>query len=188
MSNEFLPQFKKYIASDPRLMRILRAAATLRLPDWFVGAGAVRNSLWDILESFPEHTPLADVDVVYFDPSVTAETREKEYERELRRIDTEFPWSVKNQARMAAIYSDEPYQNTCDGIGHWVETATCVGVRLQPDGSLIVCVPFGVGDVMNRVARINPKWPRPRDFISRMQKKQWNRLWPGVRYLEPETG
>jgi hypothetical protein len=35
------------------------------LPDWFVGAGAIRNTVWDYLHGYTVPTPLADVDVAF---------------------------------------------------------------------------------------------------------------------------
>jgi hypothetical protein len=49
-------------------MSLLRAARAVDLPDWFVGAGVIRNIVWDHLLGYAIPTPPADVDVVFFDP------------------------------------------------------------------------------------------------------------------------
>ncbi|MDG4837648.1 nucleotidyltransferase family protein [Micromonospora sp. WMMD967] len=48
-------------------MRVLRAAAGLGLPDWWIGAGFVRNRVWDTISGLPA-LPERDVDVAYFAP------------------------------------------------------------------------------------------------------------------------
>ena len=55
------------IAAEGR-MAMLRAVASLRLPDAWVAAGAVRNAVWDSLHEYRTSTPLSDIDVVWFDP------------------------------------------------------------------------------------------------------------------------
>ncbi len=37
------------IESDQAAMRVLRATADLGLPDWWIGAGFVRNRVWDAI-------------------------------------------------------------------------------------------------------------------------------------------
>lgn len=45
----FEQEILKIIGSDARRMEILKAVRTLELPDWIIGAGFVRNPIWDHL-------------------------------------------------------------------------------------------------------------------------------------------
>jgi len=179
-----LDELKGLLQNDERTMQILRLVRELNLPDWFVAAGAIRNTIWDIKEDFKEHTLLNDVDVVYFDPSDAKGEKETEYEKLLTEKEPGLKWSITNQVRMAEYHSDPPYKNTCDAISHWVEGGcTCIGARLEKDDSITVCAPFGVDDVMDEIARINPRYPKPDDY-ARRKLKAWDKTWPGVRYLD----
>ena len=71
----------KLIQEDKWMVQILEIARDLNLPDWAIGAGFVRNKVWDYLHEF-EKTPLDDIDLVYFDKSNLSE----EYEKELEKI------------------------------------------------------------------------------------------------------
>jgi hypothetical protein len=42
-----------FIARQPPMMRVLRAVAAQRLPDGWVGAGFIRNAVWDALHGVP---------------------------------------------------------------------------------------------------------------------------------------
>lgn len=64
------------IQEDVWMMAILRAAQTLHLSDWWVCAGFVRSKIWDTLHHVKDRTPLADVDVIYFDPERIDEQEE----------------------------------------------------------------------------------------------------------------
>jgi len=54
------------IKRDPFRMRCLRALRTLDLPQGYIGAGFVRNAIWDELHARATPTPLNDIDVIYF--------------------------------------------------------------------------------------------------------------------------
>jgi uncharacterized protein len=56
------------ISSDITRMHALHAVASLRLPDWLIAAGFVRNAIWDYL--FDKKTPLNDADVIYYCASI----------------------------------------------------------------------------------------------------------------------
>ena len=64
------------IKKDAWRMDILRAARSINLPDWFIGAGFVRNPVWDFLHDFDKQTPISDIDIVYFDPNDLSEERQ----------------------------------------------------------------------------------------------------------------
>ena len=60
------------IRADPWMIRVLGAAAALGLPDWMIGAGFVRNKVWDHLHGFANaEVRTADIDLIYFDPERT---------------------------------------------------------------------------------------------------------------------
>lgn len=169
------------IAADAWRMEVLRAARGLDLPDWAIGAGFVRAAVWDALTSRPEPTPLADVDVVYFDPGQTARSRDEVLEAALSAALPGVPWSVRNQARMHENNEDAPYRDTADAIAHWLETPTCVAVRLRPDDTLALVAPHGVGDLL--ALRVRPTAAgraRRRVFLARMAEKRWPERWPGL--------
>ncbi|MBI4860629.1 MAG: nucleotidyltransferase family protein [Candidatus Riflebacteria bacterium] len=58
------------IVQDSDLLRaMLERAGALRLPNWYVGAGCVTQSVWNHLCGFPPLHGIKDVDLVYFDSS-----------------------------------------------------------------------------------------------------------------------
>jgi hypothetical protein len=59
------------IHADSWMMDVLRAAETLDLPDWWIGAGFLRNKVWDAIENKVSQ-PSRDVDLVYFNPADVA--------------------------------------------------------------------------------------------------------------------
>jgi uncharacterized protein len=170
------------IKSDRRRMEVLRAARTLDLPQWLIGAGFVRNLVWDHLHGYEKPTPLSDIDVAYFDPTNLSETAEKEYETKLKKIINE-SWSVKNQARMAKIdHFHREYTSTKDAISHWPETATAIGVRIDNNDNIELVAPYGTDDLLSLTLRMTPSFPSGRKyFLKRIDKKCWLVKWPRLK-------
>ena len=161
------------------MMRVLAAARQLALPDWWVGAGFVRAKVWDALHGRTGRTALDDIDLLYFDPGNRDPACEAGYEVRLSALLADAPWSVKNQARMHLKNGDAPYRDTCDAICHWLETATCVAVRLDPDGGLRLLAPFGLDDLLDLRLRPTPSGRRRIDaYRQRLDGKDWPRCWP----------
>ncbi|MBD7963614.1 nucleotidyltransferase family protein [Fictibacillus norfolkensis] len=177
------------IKNDEWMMRVLRAAKTLELPDWWVCAGFVRSKVWDTLHDFQERTRLADIDVVYFNPDDLNKESEKKYESMLHEQISGLPWSVKNEARMHLVNDDfEPYTSTVDAISKFPETVTALGVRLNEQGEVILAAPCGIEDVLSMEVRPTDSYRRTEDrrnkYKERVKKKNWNAVWFKVRVVE----
>ena len=134
----------------------LEAARECCPPDWAIGAGAVRNLVWDHLTG--RHNPPRDVDVAFFGGAAEAEV-----ERCLRERRPDVPWEVKDQSLVHTWYEHvfgcavDPLTSLEDAVGTWPETATSVAVRLQPDDRLLIVAPCGLADLLGLVLRRNPR-------------------------------
>ncbi|MDQ7733552.1 nucleotidyltransferase family protein [Halomonas sp. SpR1] len=168
---------KHWVTNDPARMEALTIAAALKLPDWCLAAGFVRNLVWDKLHDFSSSTPLNDIDLIYFDQQDMSESRDWEIEGELRGA-SKLPWSVKNQARMHERNMDCPYTSTEDAMSFWVEVETAVGASLADDGEVIIVAPFGVKPLFDYTITLNPKRPKRADFEARIYSKRWLQTWP----------
>jgi hypothetical protein len=171
-----------FVLHDPWRRAVLDAVRALGLPDGAVGAGFVRNAVWDRLHGFTEATALDDVDVLYFDPAELSKDAERAFEARLAAAMPGVPWSVRNQARMHRRNGDAPYRDIEDALRYWLETATCVAVRLERDDSLTVIAPFGLDDLLNLRSGPTPRGRERYDaYRARMRAKDWPARWPRVR-------
>jgi uncharacterized protein len=171
------------VAADGQAMAILRAARALGLNDWAIGAGFVRNWVWDWLSGYRESTPFNDIDVLYHDPADLREETEKRLEACLRDAMPDGPpWSVKNQARMHIRNGDAAYGTTENALRFWLETPTCVAVRLEADEGLTLLAPHGLADLFDLVVRPTPNGRiRLAEYRRRIRGKNWPDLWPRLR-------
>lgn len=171
------------IAISDAAMKTLQTVRQLKLPDWAIGAGFVRNAVWDRLHGYDKPTPLSDIDVLFFDRENVDRKYEMDIEDALHALLSDRPWSVRNQARMHLRNNDHEYQNTLDAISYWLEIPTCVAVRLEPDDTLCVLAPFGLEDLMNLQVRPTRMGLRKHDqYLARIQEKNWSVKWPNLEF------
>jgi len=173
------------LARDSWRMDVLRAAERLDLPDWWIGAGFLRNLVWNTIEGKPSETT-RDVDLVYFDSKNAQPEQDWAYDEKMK---LEYPfadWEVRNQARMHYVNNFMPYNSTADGIAHWVETATCVAVKLN-DGKFQYLFCHGTADLFGLIARPIGDFKTPEliyKFRNRVEKKLWKQKWPHLEVTE----
>ncbi len=173
------------IAKDEWMMGVLRTARSLHLPDWMIGAGFVRNKVWDYLHGYVNKTNTAsDIDLIYFDKENVLEDTDKSLSEELKRK-TGMEWEVVNQAYMHHWHDrDLPYENTVTALAEWVETPTCVAVRLEDNDALTLFAPHGITDLVSLTVRPSPAFlNNPDQFWERIKTKGWEQKWPKLKIV-----
>jgi hypothetical protein len=173
-----------FLGGQQYIMALLRDVAALGIDDCWIGAGLIRNAVWDHLHGYRvEPISGSDVDVVYCDPHDASRERDQTIETCLRDACPSIPWSVHNQARMYDNGSTV-YRDTEDAIRHWPETATAIAARINGD-HVEVIAPHGVDDLVGLVVRPTPAFmDRLPIYRSRLASKNWAVRWPGLRFIE----
>ena len=121
---------ERLLEAHADLHALLLHVESLGLPDCWIGAGFIRNNVWDVLHGREiDVSRLNDVDVIFFNPGDTSRELEADIERQLGILASGIPWSAKNQARMHLRNGDAPYRDTYDAVAHWAETATAIAAR-----------------------------------------------------------
>ncbi len=173
-----------FITHNPRMMRCLAVLAAHGPAGAWIGAGFVRNAVWDHLSGQDtEATPLADLDVVFHDPAIATAEHDARIEAALCAAASDLPWSARNQARMHERNGHRPYCDVADALAHWVETATAIAARLGPKGVEILA-PFGEDDVLGMILRPVPAYrTKPEVLRARLEAKGWLKRWPKLRVV-----
>lgn len=157
-------------------------AAELSLPNWYLGAGAVAQTVWNVLHGYHASDGVKDYDLVYFVPSDLSAEVERAIEEsggsalatggECRREerDTRSLWYEHRFGRR--IY---PYRSAEEAIATWPTKVPSVGVRLDDNG-FVVCAPFGVADLFEMVVRPNKALVSKELYEEKA--KRWSLRWP----------
>lgn len=166
------------------LWECLHRLPALNLPAWYLGAGCVAQTIWNLAHNKAPSADILDYDLVYYDRDLSEE-REHSVTRAAWELVAGLPLEldVKNQARVHLWYpkrfgySIQPYQSTEDAIGTWPTTATAIGVR--PSGQqLEVWAPFGTDDLFNLVVRPNRVQITPAIYDAKVTR--WIARWPSL--------
>ena len=179
------------VRDTPWLHRALVGARSLLLPEWCIGAGAVRNAVWDALHSYGAPTSPADIDVAYFDPGDISQERDDALQGQLVLLEPDLPWEVTNQAGVHTWFEQvfghpvEPLGSLEEAVASWPETATSIAVTLTGAGELRVIAPLGLGDLFGMVVRRNPRRVSIDTYRKRSAEKRYMDRWPRVRVIPP---
>ncbi len=177
------------VKGSPWCMDALRAVASLRLGSWCIGAGAVRNLVWDHLHGYTQPSRLPDLDVAYFDPQDLSSEAEGALQSALQSLMPDLPWEVTNQAGVHLWFEScfgqpvAPLHSLHEAVASWPEYATCVGVTLDGAQNIDVISPWGLDDLFSMVVRRNPIRASARTYLQRVKQKQYLRRWPRVRVV-----
>jgi len=181
----------------PWFREALEAAAGLELAHWCIGAGAVRNLVWDALHGFALPSALPDIDLAYFDAGDTSPARDAALQARLAAYNgkhfcpepTHAAWEVTNQAgvhlwfEQAFGHAVPPLLSLEQAVASWPEYATSVGVTLTRDGCCRIIAPHGLDDLFGMVIRRNPARVSLDTFRQRVAQKCYQQRWPRVRIV-----
>jgi len=135
------------------LMRTLRQARAMDLPDWWLVSGAIYNQVWNALTGRPEMYGVKDIDLFYFDPDTSWAAEDRQIARAAEMFDPQPPVELRNQARVHLWYEDHfgqpyaPLRDSREGIDRFACKTHCVGVRLRAQGRLEIYAPYGLDDI-----------------------------------------
>ena len=159
----------------------------LGLPDCWLVAGCLFETIWNARTGNAPTAHIADYDVFYFDD------RDLSYEAEdrvIRRVREAFSdlvpaIEVKNQARVHLWYVDKfghdypALASSTDGIDRFLVECTCIAVRCQAGGAPAVHATYGLDDMYAGVLRPNSRNHHPRLFAGKAEK--YRMRWPWLR-------
>jgi hypothetical protein len=178
------------VHSSSMLMAALRAARAVEPPDWLIGAGVIRDLVWDHLHGFDRTRRPKDVDLVFFDPGSLGSDRERSVLREVTAEAPDVCWDVTNQAGVHLWYPQvfgvevQPLASSADGVATWPETATAVAIRLHDDDKIQVVAPCGLQDLFGLICRRNPRRVSEQEYRRRVESKHIASRWPQVQILD----
>ncbi len=185
MSAMDLQLLERTIRSSPVLGPVLDCWNEVRLPDGWLVAGAVAQTVWNAKLGYAPDHGIRDVDIVYFDAENLAAESEQAEEQRIRSLFASLPvpFDVKNEARVHLWYEARfgfaiaPYRSTEDAIATFPTTATAIGVRLS-DGRFEISAPFGLTDLCRLVVRPNKTQINVQIYQAKVSR--WRTHWPAL--------
>ncbi|WP_434448446.1 nucleotidyltransferase family protein [Lentzea sp. E54] len=187
--DEQIEALREVLSHNTVLTDVLTEAAELDLPGWYLTAGCVVQTVWNVVTGHPAADGIVDYDLFYFDASDLSWEAEDAVIQAGRTRFAGAPVEIRNEARVHLWYEQKfgvpcpPHSSTEAAIDSFAATTCCVGVRVDRDGRWHVYAPHGLSDVFNLVVRPNPvQAPR---HVYETKTSRWRRQWPALTVLPP---
>lgn len=193
--DEQVEHFRAALSRNRTLKEVLAISAGMELPGWYLVAGCLYQTVWNVATGQPPEAGILDYDLAYFDAADLSWEAEDAVIRAGRNVFGHLPAPVeiRNQARVHLWYEQKfgvpcpAHQSTEAAIDTFEATTACLGVRASRAGNWRIYAPHGFSDVFNLVARPNPVLA-PRS-VYETKAGRWQRQWPTLTVLPwPEAG
>lgn len=178
----------KILLQSEDIKLILDNAEKLNLPNWYLAAGAVYQTIWNYIAN--TNTEIKDFDVIYFDGSDLSEEKEKSLESQLQTEinNSKIEIDLKNEAsvqlwykKQTGIEMNEPYKNIEDAISNFPTTCSCIGITKR-NGEYKLFAPYGLSDIFGMIVRANKKQITKEIYDTKCEK--WKKKWPQLTIID----
>ena len=191
---------------------ILARWDALALPDAWLVAGCLFQTVWNLRAGRDPDAVIKDYDLFYCDPTDLSAAGEQAVQARVAHLfrDLGVQVEVVNQARVHLWYPADfghpypPLQRSTEGIDRFLITGTCVGIRpgardadtagalnspagpvLDVASGLTLYAPNGLAPIYEGELRMNPLVPH-RDLYER-KARSYRERWPHLRVVGPSA-
>ena len=180
---------RELLGRNEIINQVLKRSPSLEMPNWYLGAGCLAQTVWNVLHGFDPSFGIKDYDLVYYDAPDLSFNAEANYVEKAAELfsDLRATVEVKNEARVHLWYKEHfgyaiaPYESLEHAISTWPTTATSVAVSTGADETLKVYAPFGLNDLLGMIVR--PNKVQITRSIYEAKTERWIKLWPKLRLL-----
>lgn len=138
-TKEEAAHFRAALERNKTLLDVLRRAATMNLPGWYLAAGSLTQTVWNVVTDQPIETGIDDYDLVYYDDSDLSWEAEDQVIQAGLKIFEGVPTRVeiRNQARVPLWYQEKfgipcaDYKSTEEAISSWLSGTALIGVYVS---------------------------------------------------------
>jgi uncharacterized protein len=177
-------RFLDHVLRNANNRVILDRAPALGLPDWWLTAGAVFQTVWNVLDGREPTAGIDDYDLFYFDAHDLSSEAENVVIGRASELfaDIGVVVEVCNEARVHLWYQEhfgapaKAFESSRDAIDHFASTTCCYAVNRNPAGELDVYAPHDYDDLFSQ--RLWSTRLAPRHVYER-KAARWTHEWNG---------
>ena len=155
-------KFMSILEENKDLMIILDYLAKLNLPNFYIAAGSIFQTIWNYYDNRPLNYGIKDIDIIYYDKDNLTKEVEQKLENQiidfLKQQNLNYEVDIHNEARMHLWKKEnenkdiDQYQNSEDAIAKWIATVHAIGITKEK-GQIKVYAPYGLSDIFSRTIR-----------------------------------
>lgn len=183
-----IEQLLQILEQNKSIQKILERASELKMPNWYIGAGGVVQTVWNVKHGFDPENGIKDYDLVYYDADDTSYETEDKFIQRGAEIFKDIPVlvEIRNQARVHLWYEKHfgrpisQYKSIEEAISTWPTTSTSIGIRKE-NGRFKVYAPFGLNDLFDMVVRANKTLITEKIYKDKIDR--WIKIWPNLKII-----
>jgi uncharacterized protein len=183
-------RFTAEALQNPHNREILQRLPSLQLPDAWLVAGCLFQTVWNLQSGRPPTAGIKDYDLFYFDGTDLSEQAEAAVGERVEAClrDLGIMIEAKNQARVHTWYPQwfgKPYAplgSSRDGIERFLVPCTCVGLQPDANGMPLLYAPYGLDALYRGILRPNPLMDHRELF--RQKAASYRDRWDWLRIVE----
>ena len=150
------------LEQNTELMDILDYVYKLELPNYYIAAGSIFQTILNYYDKKPLNYGIRDIDIIYYNKNDISVDTDIHYYNLIKdycaRKGYNYEIDVSNEARMhlwqkEKLNMDVPqYINSEDAINNWIATVHAIGITKEND-SIKIYAPYGLSDIYSRTIR-----------------------------------
>jgi len=164
---------------------ILGRFGSLGFSDWWLTAGCLAQTIWNLNAGRQSEADINDYDIFYFDPDTDWKAEDRVISQAAALFaDLPVRIEVRNQARVPIWYPEKfgfdygPVHYASDGIDRFAYQTTAIGLRKDRNGSFRIYAPFGLEAAMSGQIIPNPVLPIRKVYEAKVAR--WKKIWPDL--------
>ena len=155
-------KFISILKENKDLITILDYICELNLPNFYIAAGSIFQTIWNYYDQKPLNFGIKDIDIIYYDSNNLSKEYEKKLENKIiehfKALNLNYEFDVHNEARMHLWKKENEnkdinqYKNSEDAIDQWIATVHSIGITKEND-NIKVYAPYGLSDIFSKTIR-----------------------------------
>ena len=190
--DEQIEQAKFILKNNKELMDILNFVYELKLPNFYIAAGCVFQTIWNYYDNKPLNYKIKDIDIIYYNNKDLSVDADLEYYNLIDKYCIKNGYNylidVSNEARMHLWKKEKfgidvfPYKNCEDAISKWIATVHAIGITKE-NNKIEIFAPYGLSDIYSRTIRPIKHESNNKDLYD-MKVKSWSKRFNNLNIIE----
>lgn len=185
-------KFISILKQNEDLMTVLNYIYELKLPNFYIAAGSIFQTIWNYYDSKPLNYGIKDIDIIYYDSSNISKDNEQELENNIinhfKELNMNYEFDVHNEARMYLWKKKnenkniDQYKNSEDAIDQWIATVHAVEITKE-NNEIKLYAPYGLSDIFSKTIRPIKHKANSKELYEK-KAKSWNNRFEGLSIIE----
>ena len=190
--DEQIKQAILILEKNKDLMDVLNFICELNLPNFYIAAGSVFQTIWNYYDNRPLNYGIKDIDVIYYNKDDLSVDTDIKYYNLINdyciKQGYNYEIDVSNEARMHLWKKEkfnitvEQYKNSEDAINKWIATVHAIGITKEKN-YLKIYAPYGLSDIYSRTIRPIKHKDNTKEIYDK-KAKSWNERFDNLNIIE----